>query len=107
MSFNLKDKCESSKDREFFYGAKINKAIKDVYMGYCFLNPGEAERKVGPGRGHEELLYLFNGKIVIIVKDQEIVMNEGEIYHIPDGLKVKLKNVRLGFLHNSAILLLY
>ena len=93
MSFNLKNKCESSKDREFFYGAKLNKDIKDVYMGYCFLHPGEADRKVGPGRGHEELLYLINGKIEIIVKDQKILMNEGDIYYIPDGLKVRLKNI--------------
>lgn len=93
MTFNLKEKCETSKEREFFYGAKINKNIKDAYMGVCFLNPRESDRKAGPGRGHEELLYVMNGKIEINIKGQDLILNEGEIYHLSDGLKVKLKNL--------------
>lgn len=93
MKFNLKEKCLDSGEKEFFYGAKINKNIKDVYLGLCFLEPGESDRKAGPGGGHEELLYLMNGKMQINIKNGETILNEGEVYFIPDGKKVKLKNL--------------
>ncbi|MHA1343021.1 MAG: hypothetical protein ACTSQG_03490 [Promethearchaeota archaeon] len=91
---NLKKKCQDSKNKEFFYGAKINKDIKDAYIGLCFLEPQECNRKVGPGRGHEEILYLINGKIEISLKNEKITLNEGYVYFIPDGLKIKLKNLK-------------
>lgn len=93
LTFNLRDKCHESKDKEFFYGAKINKEIKDVYFGLCFLDPNEENRKAGPGRGHEELLYVMNGKMQIEFKKEEIILNEGEVFFIPDGQKVRLKNL--------------
>ena len=45
MALNLKEKCYESKKKEFFYGAKINKDIKDVYLGLGYLEPGESGRK--------------------------------------------------------------
>jgi len=93
MIVNLREKCLESSKKEFFYGAKINREIKDVYLGLCFLEPGETNRKVGPGKGHEELLYLMNGKIRVNTKENEINLNEGEVFFIRDGLKVVLKNL--------------
>ena len=93
MTFKLEEKCDNSKNREFFYRAKINKDIKDVYLGTCFLEPNEKNRKVGPGRGHEELLYLLKGQIKITLKEEDIILNGGEIYFIPDGNKVVLENL--------------
>ena len=90
---NLKEKCLASNKKEFFYGAKINKAIQDVYLGLCFLEPGEAKRKVGPGKGHEEILFLTEGQIQVSINDTEIILNEGEVYFIPDGSKALLKNL--------------
>ena len=92
MVLNLKEKCNQSKDREFFYGAKINKAIKDVYLGLGYLESGESGRKQGPGNGHEELLYAVDGQLEITIKKEIFTLNEGEIYFIPDGSKVKLRN---------------
>ncbi len=93
MILNLKEKCLASKKREFFYGAKINKAIQDVYLGLYFLEPGESKRKVGPGKGHEEILFLTAGQIQVSVNDDSIKLNEGEVYFIPDGSKALLKNL--------------
>ncbi len=93
MIFNLREKCHDSPKKEFFYGAKINREIKDVYLGLCFLEPEELNRKVGPGKGHEELLYLMSGQIQVNTKDKEITLNEGEVFFIPDGLKVFLRNL--------------
>jgi mannose-6-phosphate isomerase-like protein (cupin superfamily) len=90
---NLKEKCLASNKKEFFYGAKINKAIQDVYLGLCFLEPGESKRKVGPGKGHEEILYLMEGQIQISINNNEILLNQGEIFFIPDGSKALLKNL--------------
>ena len=93
MVFNLKEKCERSKKGEFFYGAKINHDIKDVYLGLCFLEPGELGRKAGPGKGHEELLYLLDGQIELSTGADESILNAGEIYFIPDGSRVRLRNL--------------
>ena len=93
MILNLQEKCLASKNREFFYGAKINKAIQDVYLGSCFLEPGESKRKVGPGKGHEEILFLTEGKIKISVNDDNVVLTAGEVYFIPNGLKAILENL--------------
>lgn len=94
LVFKLKEKCHEARDKEFFYGAKINKAIKDVYLGLGYLEPGESGRKARPGRGHEELLYLINGQVQIDYKDEQIILNEGEVFFIPDGSKVNLKNMK-------------
>jgi len=93
MIVNLKEKSLDSKKKEFFYGAKINKAIQDVYLGLCFLEPGECKRKVGPGKGHEEILFLTEGQIQVTIKDKDFILNEGEVYFIPDGSKAFLKNM--------------
>ena len=93
MIINLHEKCLESKCREFFYGAKINKDIKDVYLGLGYLEPGESGRKQGPGRGHEELLYAVDGQLEVMIKKEIFTLNEGEVYFIPDGSKVKLRNI--------------
>lgn len=93
MSFKLLEKCLDSKKAEFYYGAKINKQIKDVYLGIGFLEPKEENRKIGPGRGHEEILYLQAGKIEVIIENNPLILNEGELLYIPDKSKVILKNL--------------
>lgn len=93
LKFNLKDNCINCGKKEFYYGAKLNKNIKDVYLGMGFLEPNEANRKVGPGRKHEEILLLINGKIQVVSKDEEIILNEGELYFMPDGQKIRLHNL--------------
>ncbi|MCP4764374.1 MAG: cupin domain-containing protein [archaeon] len=93
MIFNLREKCENSTKREYFYGRMQNSKIKDVYLGLCYLDPDESGRKAGAGKGHEEILYLPKGKILINEEDKEIVVNEGEAYFFPEGSHVLLKNL--------------
>lgn len=93
MSFNLKKKCDEASNKEFFYGAKVNHDIKDAYLGLCFLDPNESDRKAGPGKGHEEILYLMEGQIEIDLNAEITILNSGEVYFIPDGHKVTLKNL--------------
>ncbi|MFC1669600.1 cupin domain-containing protein [Spirochaetota bacterium] len=91
--FKLKEKCLESSDREIFYGAKINDKIQDVYLGMGFLEPGEVDRKEGPGKGHEEIIYILNGKVQIATDAVELILEEGSTYYIEDGLKITLKNM--------------
>jgi uncharacterized cupin superfamily protein len=93
MTFNLKEKCDTSRDKEFWYGAKTNKNIKDVYLGLGYLEPGESGRKGGPPRGHEEIIYSLDGKIEIKLKEEITILNEGELLFLPDGNKIHLKNL--------------
>ncbi len=93
LIFKLKEKCEASSEKEFFYGAKVNNAIKDVYLGLCYLEPGESDRKAGPGKGHEEIIYLLDGEIQLNFKENNITIKQGEAFHIPDGELLLLKNL--------------
>lgn len=93
MIFNLKDQCENSKSKECYYGAKLNKAIEDCYIGYGILEPGEQNRKIGPGRGHEEILFILKGSAKIYTKEEEFPLQEGEVYHLGDGKKLRISNL--------------
>ena len=93
MKFNLDEKIDQSKDKEFYYGAKLNKAIVDVYLGKGYLEPKES-RKLGPGRGHEEILYILNGEVKVNIKDlDETKLKEGELIHIPNKSKAIVSNL--------------
>ena len=91
--FELKKKCLESQDREVFYGAKINSRIQDAYLGMGFLEPGEEDRKGGPGKGHEEIIYILNGKVQVSIDGRELILEDGETFFIEDGYKIILKNL--------------
>jgi ethanolamine utilization protein EutQ (cupin superfamily) len=93
MVINLKQKCDEAKNCEFYYGAKLNKDIKDVYLGMGYLEPDSKERKIGPPRHHEEILYCTNGRIEINRKGEQTILNEGEVYFMPNGKKIKVRNI--------------
>ena len=90
---NLKEKCEKSKKKEYFFGALVSRAIKDVYLGLGYLEPAEKDRKGGPGKGHEEIILCLEGKIQLNFKDEEIILNEDEAFHLPEGVMMRLKNL--------------
>lgn len=93
MKFNLKKECIESGKKEFYYGAKLNKKIKDTYLGMGYLEPQEENRIIGPGRHHEEILCLLNGKIKISSNNEEETLREGEVYFMEDGTKIRLMNL--------------
>mgnify|MGYP006304751861 CR=1 FL=1 len=94
MKFNLKKKCEESRGKEAYYGARINNQVKDVYLGMGYMDPGESGKKIGPGRRHEEIIYAVDGSIKLsIKKTEDIILNPGELYFLPDGKKARLTNL--------------
>ncbi len=92
MIFKLKEKCLKSPQKEIFYGAILNRAITDAYLGLSYLEPGET-REEGPGKNHEEIIYLIEGKVNIKQKDDDFILNEGEAYFLPDGTKIMVTNM--------------
>ncbi|MGQ4873915.1 MAG: cupin domain-containing protein [Promethearchaeia archaeon] len=82
-----------SKKKEFYYGAKLNKNIIDVYLGEGFLESNESGRKISPGRGHEEIIYVREGKIKIKLDGKEEILESGELLYIPERKTAILTNL--------------
>ncbi|TXT64655.1 MAG: hypothetical protein BAJALOKI3v1_180018 [Promethearchaeota archaeon] len=93
MKFNLKKNCIDCGKKEFYYGAKLNKNIKDTYLGMGYLEQNEDKRKIGPGRHHEEILCVLNGRLQISSGDEAEELKEGEVYFLEDGKKIHLRNL--------------
>jgi len=100
MKVNLIDECNKADNKEFYYGAMLNKNIKDVYMGYGLLEPKEI-KKVGPPKGHEEIIMLLNGEMMISLPEEDVLMKKGDAVHIPEGNLVQIENLtdeKIGFM---------
>ncbi|MHA1265510.1 MAG: hypothetical protein ACTSRS_09770 [Candidatus Helarchaeota archaeon] len=67
--------------------------IQDVYLALCYLEAAEEDRIIGPPAGHEEILFLLEGKLRVTLKDKIFEMNKGEVCHLSDGQKATLKNL--------------
>jgi len=99
MIVNLIENCMKSEKKEFYYGALMNREIKDVYLGYGYLDPNE-ERDFGPGENHEEIIMPINGEMVLSLPDSKISLKKGDAYFLKAGIKIKIGNLtneRLNF----------
>ena len=90
MIVNLIEGCLNSRKKEFYYGALMNKDIKDVYLGYGLLDPNE-KREYGPGDHHEEIIMPLNGEIILHLADVKI-LKKGDAFFLKEGLKLKIEN---------------
>jgi len=93
MIVNLKQRCKETNEREFYYGAKLNKDVKDAYLGFGYLEPNEKNKKISPGKGHEEILMVLNGSLRAQFESDEITITDGDAFHIPDRSHVILENL--------------
>lgn len=62
------------------------------YLIYGELAPGERERKVCPGAGHEEILLAVKGNLSLSAENEEIRLQEGEALHFKEEETVFLAN---------------
>ncbi|MFX0133740.1 MAG: hypothetical protein ACFFDN_08855 [Candidatus Hodarchaeota archaeon] len=92
MIVNLIERCEGSLKKEFYYGALMNKEIKDVYLGYAYLEPKE-NRDYITGENHEEIIMPLNGEMKLRISENEIILKKGDAYFLRDGLKLKIENL--------------
>ena len=92
LIINLIEACKKSSKKEFYYGALLNKNIKDVYLGYAILEPKEIRDYI-TGENHEEIVMPLNGEMKLKIDETEIKLKEGEAYFLRDGLKLKIENL--------------
>ena len=67
-----------------------------TYLIYGALAPGETGRRIRPGRGREEILFLINGKVRIEKggrKSTEMVCEGGSAIPMPEGSDYWLSNL--------------
>jgi len=67
-----------------------------TYLIYGVLAPGETGRRLRPGRGREEILFLINGKARIEQSGRnsaEIVFEGGSAIPLPEGSDYWLSNL--------------
>ncbi|MFQ5975591.1 MAG: hypothetical protein ACE5J5_04675 [Candidatus Hydrothermarchaeales archaeon] len=89
--FDLKSLAGSEEKREYVLGLKdLN--THAVYMIYGILDTGDVERKVYPGKGHEEILCIIKGTVDVIGQNETVSLSEGEAIHLHEDGVYHLKN---------------
>ncbi len=63
-----------------------------VYLIYGFLQPGEGGRKLHPGKGHEEILCVVQGEVVVDLSGETLSLKSGEAVHLGEDDEFYLKN---------------
>ncbi len=77
------------RDGEYLIGSEAT-GSHACYFIYGVLRKGE-ERKMSPGRGHEEILVCIEGKIEI--EDNRDSLSKGQAIHLKDEETLTLKGL--------------
>jgi glyoxylate utilization-related uncharacterized protein len=89
--FDLQELAEES-DGEYVLGLK-NLQTHAVYIVYGFLKPGERDRKLLPGKGHEEILCVTKGEIQVKKPGETFTLKTGEAVHLREDDEWHLENL--------------
>lgn len=70
-------------------GGEYVLGMKDLHTHACYLiygllQPGEGDRLVKPGEGHEEILCAINGPVLMHTSSGEVVLAQGHAVHIKE-----------------------
>ena len=61
-------------------------------MIYGALQPGEGERLVRPGQGHEEILFAIDGPLVLHMNRGEMRLEQNHAAHIKEDESFHISN---------------
>ena len=86
---DLREKAKKS-DGEYIFGA-ADTGSHACYMIYGVLKPGEKERMIRPGRGHEEILVSVKGRLTVTGYYNDL-LDEGDAFHLADEQTCFLEN---------------
>ena len=86
---NLREKAAKNKG-EYVFGAE-DSGSHACYMIYGVLKPGEKERIIRPGKGHEEILAAVKGCLTV-TGQYSGVLKEGHAVHLADEQACFLEN---------------
>lgn len=85
---NTKNHIQNLKTDEYILGADLT-GSHACYMIYGVIKPQDAPRLIKPGKGHEEIVLIIKGK----AKVNEIILQEGESFHIVEDEYCFLENI--------------
>ncbi len=80
-----------SEGGEYVLGAK-DLHSHACYMIYGILSPGETDRLVKPGKGHEEILCAVTGTITLHTATGEVPLHAGSALHVKEDDSFFLSN---------------
>lgn len=83
QTFNLKTLAENEEKGEYVLGLK-DLQTHAVYMIYGVLEAGEKDRKLHPGKGHEEILCIIKGDVELSSQNKTLTIGEGEAIHLKE-----------------------
>lgn len=63
-----------------------------VYLLYGRMRPGEKDRRLSPTEGHEEIVCVVKGRLVVKGERYEYPVGEGEAFHLKRGEAVVVEN---------------
>ncbi len=63
-----------------------------MYIVYGFLNQGEGHRKLLPGEGHEEILCVTKGTVIVKTPQETFTLKSGEALHLREDDEWRLEN---------------
>ncbi|MFO7930155.1 MAG: hypothetical protein ACQETG_04990 [Thermodesulfobacteriota bacterium] len=87
---DLRKNALESKDGEFVFGAE-HTGSHACYMIYGVLKPGEKDRLVKPGKGHEEMVLAARGDLEV-KGEFSGRLSQGEAFHIAEDHTAWLEN---------------
>ncbi len=87
---DLKSRALAEKEGESVFGLQ-DTGSHACYMIYGYLKPGEKQRLVKPGKGHEEMVMAAKG-ILHLTGEFTGTLHEGEVFHIVGEQSVFVEN---------------
>lgn len=89
-AFDLQ-KLAQSEGGEYVLGAK-DLHTRACYLIYGLLSPGEGDRLVKPGAGHEEILCAVSGPLLMHTRMGDILLELGHAVHIREDDSFLISN---------------
>jgi len=83
QTFNLKTLAKNEDKKEYVLGLK-DLQTHAVYMIYGVLEPGEKDRKLHPGKGHEEILCIIKGHMELSSQNKTRTISIGEAMYLKE-----------------------
>lgn len=88
--FDLKNRARNSENKEYILGFEET-GSHACYMIYGILRPGEKDRLIKPGKGHEEIVLAMKGDIKV-TGHYSGILKEGTAFHITGDRECFLEN---------------
>ncbi|MGD9817350.1 MAG: hypothetical protein AB7V04_01485 [Desulfomonilaceae bacterium] len=85
------DKLAREQGGEYVLGMK-DLHTHACYMVYGVLKPGETDRLVKPGEGHEEILVPVTGPVQVTAEKGNYVIEQGNAVHVKEDESFFISN---------------